>query len=74
MKIVTCFDNNGNEFYYSVEMADDVFVDVKRIGNLYYVMDCEDGCRAYNSDGNSFDYRFNESEVVNFVKNITGGT
>lgn len=67
MKIKDTFDNN-REVFYTVELEEDVFVDVKRIGNLYYVMDCEDGYRAFNNDGNSFDYYFNEDEVIDFVK------
>lgn len=70
MRISNVFGDN-REIFYSVELEEDVFVDVKRIGNLYYVMDCEDGYRAYNSDGNSFDYYFNEDEVVDFVKSVT---
>ena len=70
MKIKDAFDNS-REVFYTVELEEDVFVDVKRIGNLYYVMDCEDGYRAYNSDGNSFDYYFNEDEVIEFVKTAT---
>ena len=70
MRISNVFGDN-REIFYSVELEEDVFVDVKHIGNLYYVMDCEDGYRAYNSDGNSFDYYFNEDEVVDFVKSVT---
>lgn len=70
MKIKDTFDNN-REVFYTVELEEDVFVDVKRIGNLYYVMDCEDGYRAFNNDGNSFDYYFNEDEVIDFVKKVT---
>ena len=51
MRISNVFGDN-REIFYSVELEEDVFVDVKHIGNLYYVMDCEDGYRAYNSDGN----------------------
>ena len=67
MKINNQFDN-GRETFYSVELEEDVFVDVKHIDGLYYVMDCEDGYRAYNNDGNSFDYYFNEKDVLKFVK------
>ena len=70
MTIKDIFDNN-REVFYTVELEEDVFVDVKRIGNLYYVMDCEDGYRAFNNDGNSFDYYFNEDEVIDFVKKVT---
>lgn len=67
MKIKDIFDNN-KETFYTVELEEDVFVDVKRINDLYYVMDCEDGLRAFDSSGNSFDYNFNENEVIEFVK------
>ena len=67
MKIVDTYHNN-KELFFTVELEEDVFVDVKRIYGLYYVMDCEDGYRAFNRDGNSFDYNFNENEVVAFVK------
>lgn len=59
--------DNGREIFYSVELEKDVFVDVKCVDNLYYVMDCADGHRAYNRDGNSFDYYFNEKDVIEFV-------
>lgn len=70
MKIADVFNDNG-EVFYTVELEEDVFVDVKHVGCLYYVMDCEDGYSAYNSDGNSFDYHFNEDEVIEFVKTAT---
>lgn len=66
------FDKNENngEVIYNVMLEEDVFVDVKCVGDLCYVMDCEDGYVAYNCDGNTFAYDFNEDEVVAFVKNI----
>lgn len=67
MKIKDIFDDN-KETFYTVELEEDVFVDVKRINDLYYVMDCDDGFRAFDSSGNSFDYNFNENEVIEFVK------
>lgn len=66
MKITNIYDDNG-ALFYTIELEDDVFVDVKCVGNLCFVMDCEDGYKAYNSDGNTFDYHFNENEVLEFV-------
>jgi hypothetical protein len=68
MRIKDMYEDNG-ALFYTVELENDVFIDVKYVGNLCYVMDCEDGCKVYNSDGNTFDYHFNENEVVEFVKN-----
>lgn len=70
MKIKDVYDDNGACFY-TVELEKDVFVDVKRIGDLYYVMDCGDGFEAYNSDGNTFSYYFSDGEVIRFVRNAT---
>ena len=70
MRIVDKYGDDG-ALFYMVELEDDVLVDVKCVGNLYYVMDCEDGYKTYNNDGNTFDYNFNEDEVVEFVKNAT---
>lgn len=67
MKLINKYDNNG-EIFYTVELTDDVFVDVKQVDRLLYVMQCEDGYEAYNSDGNTFGYYFDEKEVVEFVK------
>ena len=67
MKINDEYEDHGN-LVYTVELEEDVFVDVKYIGNLCYVMSCEDGYEVFNSDGNTFDYHFNENEVIEFVK------
>lgn len=66
MKIIEKYEDNCEQIY-TVELEEDVFVDVKCTGNLYYVMQCEDGYEVYNSDGNTFDYHFNEEEVLKFV-------
>jgi len=68
MKIKNTFEDKG-DLFYTVELEEDVFVDVKCTGDLCYVMQCEDGYEVYNSDGNTFDYHFSEDEVVAFVKN-----
>lgn len=70
MRIRDIYEDNGY-LIYTVELEEDVFVDVKYIGNLCYVMDCEDGYEVYNSDGNTFDYHYNVDEVIAFVKNMT---
>jgi hypothetical protein len=67
MKIIDKYEDNG-ERIYTVELEDDVLVDVKCIDNMCYVMQCEDGYEVFNRDGNTFDYHFNEDEVVNFVR------
>lgn len=70
MRIKDIYEDNGYSVY-TVELEEDVFVDVKYVSSLYYVMDCEDGYEAYNNNGNTFDYHYNKNEVVEFVKNIT---
>lgn len=67
LKIVDKFESN-EMIFFTVELEDDVFVDVKAIGALYYVMLTDDGYSAYDSNGNSFDYRFSEEDVIHFVK------
>ena len=69
MKIIDKYESNGSAFY-TVELEEDVFMDVKCVGDLSYVMSCEDGYNVYNSDGNTFDYYYNEDEVIEFVKNV----
>lgn len=66
MKINNAYEDNG-ALFYTVELEKDVFVDVKCIGDLCYVMDCEDGYEVYDSNGNTFDYHYNKYEVINFV-------
>lgn len=69
MRIADRYEDNG-ALFYTVELEEDVFVDVKCAGDLYYVMTCEDGYDAYNSDGNTFEYDYDEDEVVAFVKSF----
>ena len=66
MKIVDRYEIDG-ALIYTVELEEDVFVDVKRVGNLFYAMSCGDGYEVYNSDGNTFDYHYNCSEVLKFI-------
>lgn len=67
MKIYDKYDS-GSALFYTVQLEEDVFVDVKSIGELCYIMDCEDGYTTYNSVGNTFDYHYNADEVITFVK------
>lgn len=69
MKIVDKYEDNGDSIY-TVELEKDVLVDVKCVGNLCYIMSCEDGYEAFNSDGNTFDYHFNEKDVIEFVRKV----
>ena len=69
MKIIDKYENDG-AFLCTVELEDDVFVDVKCIGNLFYVMQCEDGHEVFNRDGNTFDYCYNQKEVIEFVMEV----
>lgn len=71
MKIVDKSRYDGATFY-TVELEEDVFVDVRCSNGCYYVMDCEDGCEVFNSDGNTFDYHYDANEVVEFVRATTG--
>lgn len=67
MQIVDKYEDNG-ALFYTVELKANVFVDVKCDMDLCYVMDCEDGCKAYDNNGNTLDYSFNEDEVIEYVK------
>ena len=65
---ITDISNENGELVYTVELEDDVFVDVKSVGDSATIMDCGDGYNVYNSDGNTFDYNYNEEDVIEFVK------
>lgn len=67
MKIIDRFEDNG-ALFFTVELENNVFVDVKCVGNLFYVMSCEDGYKVYDSNGNTFDYHYSENDVIEFVK------
>ncbi len=69
MRIVDRYKDNG-ALFCTVELEDGIFVDVKCIGNLCYVMNCGDGYEVYDNNGNTFDYHYNEYEVVEFVSEI----
>ena len=64
----------GGTFYaqdsviYTIEIEDDVYVDVKHIGDLWYVMACEDGKDAYSNNCESVDYDVNHESVIGFAK------
>ena len=67
MKITNKWEDN-NALFYTIELNKNIFVDIKFVNNLCYIMSCEDGCLTYNNSGNSCYYSFNEDEVINFVK------
>ena len=67
MEVVGVCENN-REMIYTVALDVNVFVDVKCVGNLCYVMSCEDGYETYDSDGNTFDYHYDERSVIRLVK------
>lgn len=67
MEIVSVYEDNS-ETIYTVALDENVFVDVKCVGNLCYVMSCGDGYETYDSDGNTFNYRYDERSVIRFVK------
>ena len=69
MEIVNVYVNN-REAIYTVALDENVLVDVKCVGNLCYIMSCEDGCETYDMDGNTFDYHYDERSVIRFVKRI----
>jgi len=68
MTITSICELSKTEVIYTVELEPDVYVDVKRVGNLYYIMSCEDGYNFYNSDGNTFDYYCDESAILKMVQ------
>ena len=66
MNIIDKYEDDGS-YIYTVELEDDVFVDVKCIGDLCYVKQCGDGYEVFNGNGNTFDYYYNQKEVIKFV-------
>lgn len=67
MKIVNNYEDKNSTFFV-VQLAEDVFVDIKAVDSLYYVMQCEDGRMAYNIKGDTVDVAFDENAVIAFVK------
>lgn len=69
MRIDDVFEDHG-DWFCVVELEEDVFVTVKYVSDsdYYYVMSCEDGYHVYNREGNTFDYNFNEYDVIEFAK------
>ena len=74
MNIVDSYEVNGGSHFYSVELAENRFVDVKVCPDtgLVYVMQNEDGSTVYTGEwdaGNSVPgYAYDESEVLRLVK------
>ena len=67
MRIIDKYEND-NATFFTVELEENVFVDVKCIGDLCYVMDCADGYNTHDSNGNTFDYHYSENDVVDFIR------
>lgn len=67
MKIVDKYEDKNSTFF-AVQLAENVFVDIKAAESLYYVMQCEDGRMAYNNKGDTLDVAFDENAVIAFVK------
>lgn len=63
MEIVDKYESNGITFF-TIQLAENVFVDIKVIGSLRYIMQCEDGRMAYNDRGDSLDYEFDEDVLI----------
>lgn len=76
MKIVNSYDVNGGSHFYSVELAENRFVDVKVCpdSGLVYVMQNEDGSTVYTgewvTDRTVPGYAYDEKEVVRLVKEV----
>lgn len=76
MKIVDSYDVNGGSHFYSVELAENRFVDVKVCpdSGLVYVMENEDGSTVYTGEwapgATVPGYAYDEKEVVRFVKEV----
>ena len=69
MKIVSSTEVENRGWIYTVELEPEVYVDVKRtVNGLCYVMDCGDGYMVFDDNGNTFDYKFDENDVVRFVE------
>ena len=59
----------NNDFLYTIELEENVLIDVKFNKDEYKFICTDDGYSAYDWNGNSFDYNFNALEVINFLKN-----
>ena len=70
MKIISEFSDRRNESIYTIELEPGAYVDVKRVENHCYVMQCEDGYEVFDENGNTFNYLFDKKEVLEFVKEV----
>lgn len=74
MKIVDRWEPDAGSRYYTVEIADGQFVDVKYYIDddgdwMMYVMDNEDGTQAYDDDGNTYEMsKAAQERVIEFVE------
>ena len=67
MKIISEYKKDES-LVCTIELENEVFVDVKCIGNICCFLERENGYLTYNSNGKSFDCIFNKNEVIAFVK------
>ena len=70
MKIISEVNEKRNESIYTVELEPGVSVDVKRVENYYYIMQCGDGYEVFDDNGNTFDYSFDREKVLDFVGEV----
>lgn len=73
MRVVDSYGINGGATIFSVELAEDRFVDVKvcKDGGLVYVMQNEDGSSVYDGDwpyGTYPGLEYDENAVLRLVK------
>ena len=66
-------DTDWTRVYYTIEIADDKFVDIMcepKIDHIYtYVMGTGDGGEVYDSDNNSFDnFEFDENKCMQLAE------
>lgn len=70
MKIISEANEKRNESIYTVELDRGAYIDVKRVENYYYIMQCGDGYEVFDDNGNTFDYSFDKEKVLNFVMEV----
>lgn len=69
MNIVASSNIGLNESIYTVEIANNRYVDVKIKTYFAYIMQNEDGSLVFDEDGNCYNYAINENEIVRYVVN-----
>ena len=53
---------------YTIEVEENVLIDVRVDENIYTFIPTDDGGIAYDYNGNSFDYYYNALEIIDFLK------